>query len=278
MSSKRHLEKLLVMKCKLEDIVDVTMGQSPKSEYYNTEGKGYPFLQGNRTFGFKYPTFDTYTTVMTKPAKAGDVIMSVRAPVGDLNITPVDMCLGSEVHIDMFDDRIEIYSPGGMVSGISLAGKDLLKIPSKRRNPILADIFSRLKYMERRGSGFKKILADYEGQVEFDETKMPVFEADNDDFTLTLYNLNYGHDYVMNVNDTQGGTQDGTQDGTQGGTQDKLQKQIFDMIEENPQISTSEIATRLGVGVRTVKRRIKQMTNIVYVGSGYSGHWEIKGE
>ena len=102
------------------------------------------------------------------------------------------MEIGSEVHIDMFDDRIEIYSPGGMVSGISLAGKDLLKIPSKRRNPILADIFSRLKYMERRGSGFKKILADYEGQVEFDETKMPVFDADNDDFTLTLYNLNYG--------------------------------------------------------------------------------------
>ena len=85
------------MKCKLEDIVDVTMGQSPKSEYYNTEGKGYPFLQGNRTFGFKYPTFDIYTTVLTKPAKAGDVIMSVRAPVGDLNITPVDMCLGRGV-------------------------------------------------------------------------------------------------------------------------------------------------------------------------------------
>ena len=130
--------------------------------------------------------------------------------------------------------------------------------------------------MERRGSGFKKILADYEEQVEFDETKMPVFEADYDDFTLTLYNLNYGHDNVMNVTDTRNDTQGGTQDGTQGGTQDKLQKQIFDMIEENPQISTSEIATRLGVGVRTVKRRIKQMTNIVYVGSGYSGHWEIK--
>ena len=170
------------------------------------------------------------------------------------------MEIGSEVHIDMIDDRIEIYSPGGMVSGISLEGKDLLKIPSKRRSPILADIFSRLKYMERRGNGFKKILADYEGQVEFDETKMQVFEADNDDFTLTLYNLNYGHDYVMNVNDTR------------NGTQDKLQKQIFDMIEENPQISTSEIAAKLGVGVRTVKRRIKQMANIVYVGNGYSGH------
>ena len=85
------------MKYRLEEIVDVTMGQSPKSEYYNTEKYGYPFLQGNRTFGFKYPTFDTYTMVVTKFAKAGDVIMSVRAPVGALNITPVDMCLGRGV-------------------------------------------------------------------------------------------------------------------------------------------------------------------------------------
>lgn len=85
------------MKCKLGEIVDVIMGQSPKSEFYNTEGKGYPFLQGNRTFGLKYPTFDIYTAVLTKLAKAGDIIMSVRAPVGDLNITPVDMCLGRGV-------------------------------------------------------------------------------------------------------------------------------------------------------------------------------------
>ena len=87
----------LGMKYRLDEIVDVTMGQSPKSEYYNTEKNGYPFLQGNRTFGFKYPTFDTYTTVATNFAKAGDVIMSVRAPVGALNITPVDMCLGRGV-------------------------------------------------------------------------------------------------------------------------------------------------------------------------------------
>ncbi|OLR56755.1 restriction endonuclease subunit S [Hornefia porci] len=85
------------MKCKLEDIADVTMGQSPKSEFYNSDGEGMPFLQGNRTFGTKYPTFDTYTTKVTKTAKAGDVIMSVRAPVGDLNFTPVDMCLGRGV-------------------------------------------------------------------------------------------------------------------------------------------------------------------------------------
>lgn len=85
------------MKYRLEDIAEITMGQSPKSQYYNTDGKGIPFLQGNRTFGFKRPIFDTYTTFVTKSAKAGDVIMSVRAPVGDLNITPVDMCLGRGV-------------------------------------------------------------------------------------------------------------------------------------------------------------------------------------
>lgn len=85
------------MKCKLGDIVEVTMGQSPKSEFYNADGKGTPFLQGNRTFGSKYPTFDTFTTFVTKQGRAGDVIMSVRAPVGDVNITPVDICLGRGV-------------------------------------------------------------------------------------------------------------------------------------------------------------------------------------
>jgi ATP-dependent DNA helicase RecG len=68
--------------------------------------------------------------------------------------------LGSEVHIDMFDDRLEIYSPGGMVDGTILDNKDVTPVPSKRRNPVLADIFNRLNYMERRGSGFKKIMDD----------------------------------------------------------------------------------------------------------------------
>ncbi len=85
------------MKLVLSDIAEVTMGQSPKSEYYNSIGEGMPFLQGNRTFGRRYPTFDTYTSMITKTAKAGDIIMSVRAPVGDINITPVDICLGRGV-------------------------------------------------------------------------------------------------------------------------------------------------------------------------------------
>ena len=81
----------------LGKIANVTMGQSPKSKYYNSIGEGLPFLQGNRTFGDKYPIFDTYTTNPTKTANAQDIIMSVRAPVGDLNITPTKICLGRGV-------------------------------------------------------------------------------------------------------------------------------------------------------------------------------------
>ena len=79
---------------KLGNLCEITMGQSPNSNFYNNDCEGMPFLQGNRTFGDKYPTFDTWTTFATKEADAGDVIMSVRAPVGDVNITPLHMCLG----------------------------------------------------------------------------------------------------------------------------------------------------------------------------------------
>lgn len=78
----------------LKDSINIEMGQSPKSEYYNTTGDGLPFLQGNRTFGEKYPTFEIYCSDVKKKANIGEVIMSVRAPVGDLNIAPKIICIG----------------------------------------------------------------------------------------------------------------------------------------------------------------------------------------
>lgn len=77
----------------LSSIADVLQGQSPESKYY-TSDEGTPFLQGNRTFGNIYPHFDTFTKKVTKLANKGDVLMSVRAPVGDLNIAPCELCIG----------------------------------------------------------------------------------------------------------------------------------------------------------------------------------------
>lgn len=74
--------------------VVINMGQSPKSEFYNNDGIGMPFLQGNRTFGFKYPYYDTYCSDIKKIAEKGDVLFSVRAPVGDVNITTERVCIG----------------------------------------------------------------------------------------------------------------------------------------------------------------------------------------
>jgi len=78
---------------KFKDIANYVAGQSPESKYYSSS-EGIPFLQGNRTFGLYYPTIDTYTKKITKIAKKGDILMSVRAPVGDLNIAKEDICIG----------------------------------------------------------------------------------------------------------------------------------------------------------------------------------------
>ncbi len=98
--------------------------------------------------------------------------------------------LGSEVHIDMFDDRMEIYSPGGMLDGRKVQDLDLRNVSSRRRNPIIADIFNRLKYMDRRGSGFKKILDSYEFQEHYTEEMKPEFRSSNSEFWLIFKNLN----------------------------------------------------------------------------------------
>ena len=88
--------------------------------------------------------------------------------------------------------------------------------------------------------------------------------------------MNYGYDYVMNANDTQGDIQSDTQGDTQSDTQGNIEEIIIRMIKKNSKISTADMAKELGVGIATVKRKIKKMSNVTFVGRGYSGHWEIK--
>ena len=101
--------------------------------------------------------------------------------------------LGSEVHVDIFDDRMEIYSPGGMPGGQKVQDLDARQVSSKRRNPVIADVFQRLELMERRGSGFKKILDAYAFESEQrGEIVVPEMTSTQTDFFLTLPNFNYG--------------------------------------------------------------------------------------
>ena len=103
---------------------------------------------------------------------------------------------GSEVHVDMFDDRLEIVSPGGMVEGIPVQEYDIDHIPSMRRNPVLADIFSRLDYMERSGSGLGKIRDAQIHSANYVPERTPVFYSDRTHFMLTIPNLNYKNEKI----------------------------------------------------------------------------------
>ena len=78
----------------LVELAEVVMGQSPKSRFYNSTGDGLPFHQGVSDYGFRFVSHRTYTSVVTKIAEAGDILLSVRAPVGRINVTREKMVLG----------------------------------------------------------------------------------------------------------------------------------------------------------------------------------------
>jgi ATP-dependent DNA helicase RecG len=91
----------------------------------------------------------------------------------------------------MFDDRLEIYSPGGMPDGTLIQERELDAIPSTRRNPIIAEIFHRLDYIERRGSGLKKIRLETSYLYGYTEEYAPEFRSTPTAFHVTFKNMNY---------------------------------------------------------------------------------------
>lgn len=78
----------------VDSIAHIIMGQSPSSNTYNIEGKGLPFLQGKAEFGKIYPIPKNYCNEPIKIAEKNDILISVRAPVGDINISPYKCCIG----------------------------------------------------------------------------------------------------------------------------------------------------------------------------------------
>ena len=157
---------------------------------------------------------------------------------------------GSEVHIDIYDDRMEIYSPGGMPDGSMIQDRDPLMVPSTRRNPVLADVFNRLGYMERKGSGFGKIISGYEFQINYDESKRPSFRSDRYQFTVVMPNLNYdvSHDFEENE----------TMSESMSESMSKLERTrmqiILHYLDTNKEINSSIAAKLLKVEIKTASR------------------------
>ncbi len=116
------------------------------------------------------------------------------------------LVMGAEVHVDMFDDRVEISSPGGMYEGPAIQEQDIEHIKSERRNPVIADLFHRMRYMERRGSGLRKIVNETSKLPGYTNELKPTFYSTTSSFTVILKNANYGD---VGVNDENVGVNDG---------------------------------------------------------------------
>ena len=174
---------------------------------------------------------------------------------------------GSEVHVDMFDDRLLIYSPGGMPDGTQIQGRDIDDIPSTRRNPILADIFARLGYMERQGSGLSKIRTAYENAANYQPGLEPTFRSNRVEFTVKLPNLNF-----------KASSNEALNEAINEALNDN-QKMLLDMLRNDPTITQKEIIERVSLSRSTVQRMIKELSELgrlERIGSKKTGSWIVK--
>ena len=182
--------------------------------------------------------------------------------------------MGSEVHIDIFDDRLEIYSPGGMYDGSLIQDRDIDNVPSKRRNPVVADIFSRLDFMERRGSGFKKIMQAYEVEPNYTEYKKPLFYSNATEFRVILKNLNFTNEVLNDKNEVLDEVLDEVLnfDGTE------MEVKVIRAILLSPRIKQKKLAEQVGVSVSTIQRTIKKLVKegkIVRMNGKRDGYWKV---
>jgi ATP-dependent DNA helicase RecG len=178
------------------------------------------------------------------------------------------MIKGSEIHVDMYDDRIEIVSPGGMPDGKRIQDLNLDDVPSIRRNPVICDIFTRLKLMERRGSGLRKIIDAYPADFP------PSFRSTEQSFIVTLPNLNYGKVFTPSGDDI--GVV-GVENGDDAGVETKI-GEILNAISAEPRATQKRLAELTGLSTRTVSRAIKELRDagiLRRVGSDRAGRWEI---
>ena len=145
----------------LKDIATITMGQSPDSSSYNEEENGIPFYQGNADFGELYPIARVWCDAPKKTAKEGDILISVRAPIGALNYATEECCIGRGLAAITIENETE-------------------------RNYVFHLLKARNKELNNKGTGstFKAI-----GKSVLEDVQVPVISAEQQELSMKLIDM-----------------------------------------------------------------------------------------
>ena len=171
------------------------------------------------------------------------------------------------MHIDIYDDRLVVTSPGGMYNGMLIQNLDITEVSSERRNPVLANVMAQLDYMEKRGSGLTRICNETKSLNGYNDKLKPIFKSTSSQFQTIIFSLQN----TKNVGDNVGKM-----------SEMKLserQQKILNTIKESPTISTKQMSVIMSVSQRTIERDIslmKKLGLLMREGADNNGIWIVK--
>ncbi len=174
--------------------------------------------------------------------------------------------MGGEVHLDIYNDRLIVTSPGGMYNGMLIQNLDIKDVSSERRNPILANVMAQLDYMEKRGSGLTRICNETKALEGFKDELKPVFKSTPTQFQTIIFatadTQNVGHS-----------------DGDMSETKlTERQQKILNLINEFPTITGKKMSETLSVSQRTIERDLSALQTIgvlKHEGKNNNGMWIV---
>ena len=174
--------------------------------------------------------------------------------------------MGGEVHLDIYDDRLTVTSPGGMYNGLLIQNLDIADVSSERRNPILANVMAQLDYMEKRGSGLTRICNETKALDGYKEELKPVFRSSPTQFQTIIF----ASSDIPNVGDN---------DGDMSETKlSERQHKILNLIKESPTITGKQMSETLSVSQRTIERDLSALQKkgiLKHEGKDNNGVWVL---
>lgn len=174
--------------------------------------------------------------------------------------------MGGEVHLDIYNDRLTVTSPGGMYNGMLIQDLDIADVSSERRNPILANVMAQLDYMEKRGSGLTRICNETKALAGYKDELKPVFKSTPTQFQTIIFAASV----TPNVGD---------HDGDMSETKlTERQKKILNLIKNSPTITGKQMSETLSVSQRTIERDLSALQKkgiLKREGKDNSGVWIV---